>query len=436
MGQYSKQLKNKLNGIIAEMAETPALFSREPGKDFTRHRKIDFGSLIQILLSFGGNSLNKELYDCFKQENTMVTASAFVQQRDKLMPEALDYLFHEFNKNCNDSRRYQGYRLFAVDGSTMAYNGTPDEDTYMPKSGNGVNQFHVNVLFDLLNKVYMDAIVQPKPQANEPKAAWQMMERSAPFCKCILIGDRGYGAVNLMEHVNRIPGAEYLIRVKNKLWKEIQHLPMADLDVEVVLHLRTTQTNVDKEGYAKGVAKWIPGHGKYRSLKRKVWDFESPYDMKIRIVRFRISDDSWETLATSLPKKKFPPSILKYLYHLRWGVETSFRELKYSIGVTNFHARKRDFVLQEIFARLVMYNFCERITLHVIIHQSAGRKWTYQVNYTMGIHICRDFYRFMGDKPPDIEEMISHYILPIRPSRAYRQEVASKRAVFFTYRIA
>lgn len=158
--------------------------------------------------------------------------------------------------------------------------------------------------------------------------------------------------------------------------------------------------------------------------------------MKVRIVRFRISDDTWETIATSLPKDKFPPSVLKYLYHLRWGIETSFRELKYSIGVTNFHAKKRDSVLQEIFARLIMYNFCERITMHVVITQDADRKWVYQANYTMGIHICRDFYRFIGDEPPDAEEMIEHYILPIRPNRADRRKVETKKAVFFTYRVA
>lgn len=36
MGQYSKQLKNKLDGIINEMAECPSLFARNPDKDFTR----------------------------------------------------------------------------------------------------------------------------------------------------------------------------------------------------------------------------------------------------------------------------------------------------------------------------------------------------------------------------------------------------------------
>lgn len=436
MGQYSKRLKNKLNKLINEIAENPSFWVRNSRTDFARNRKITIRDLIRILLSAGGNSMNKELYDYFKLSDKTVSASAFVQQRDKLLPDALDYLLHEFNSVCYDVKLYNGYRLFAVDGSTMTYNGSPDDGTYVPKSGKGVNQFHVNAMYDLLNRVYADIIVQPKPHANEPEAAWKMMERLSLTDKTIMIADRGYGGVNLIEHINRIPNADYLIRVKNGLWKEIRDLPMADLDIEITINLRTTQTNADKEAYASGDAKWVAGHGKYKKLQTATWDFESPYSLKVRIVRFKISENTWETIATSLPKDKFPPSVLKYLYHLRWGIETSFRELKYAIGVTNFHARKPDSVLQEIFARIVMYNFCERITMHVVIDNDKGRKWQYQANYTMGIYICLDFFRYIGDEPPDTEEKIRHYILPIRPNRADRRKITPKPAVYFLYRVA
>ena len=58
----------------------------------------------------------------------------------------------------------------------------------------------------------------------------------------------------------------------------------------------------------------------------------------------------------------FPPSELKKLYAMRWGIETSFRELKYTVGLQHFHAKKTEFVHQEIFARLTMYNFYELIS--------------------------------------------------------------------------
>ena len=61
-------------------------------------------------------------------------------------------------------------------------------------------------------------------------------------------------------------------------------------------------------------------------------------------------------LLTNLPSDKFPPHKLKEIYSMRWGIETSFRELKYAIGLTSFHARKPDFIKQEIYARLLLYN--------------------------------------------------------------------------------
>lgn len=35
---------------------------------------------------------------------------------------------------------------------------------------------------------------------------------------------------------------------------------------------------------------------------------------------------------------------------MRWGIETAFRELKYTIGITAFHAKKRELIKQEIYA--------------------------------------------------------------------------------------
>lgn len=53
------------------------------------------------------------------------------------------------------------------------------------------------------------------------------------------------------------------------------------------------------------------------------------YEFTFRIVRLRISDDFYEVLATNLPADEFSVDDLIDVYHLRWGVETSYRFLKY-----------------------------------------------------------------------------------------------------------
>lgn len=419
------------------MATNPSLFAKNPRTDFTRDRKLSFDKLVHLLLGMRGNSINKEIYDYFK-DDALMTSSAFVQQRNKLLPEAMEYLLHEFNAQCNDTKTYEGYRLYAVDGTDVNIAKNPDTDSYVENGQNeGYNQLHINALYDLLNKTYVDAIIQPRPKMYEVKATIDMIKRNSLSDKTILIADRGYGSMNLMEHIHRTENLEYLIRVKNDYIKEIKVLPMKELDTTITIELRTIQTNEDKLLYEQGKAKWIIGPSKFGKEKKGItWDFESPFTMTLRVVRFKITENTYETIVTSLNRFAFPVSKIKELYHLRWGIETSFRELKYAIGLVNFHAKKEDFIKQEIFARLIMYNFCERITLHVVIKQSKKNKWTYQANFTMGIHICVDFFRHRGKEPPDVEKLISRYILPVREGRADVRKLKPKSAVFFLYRVA
>lgn len=57
------------------------------------------------------------------------------------------------------------------------------------------------------------------------------------------------------------------------------------------------------------------------------------YELPIRIIRFKIANDVSKTIVTNLDADNFPPGEVKRLYALRWGMETSFRDLKYIIGL-------------------------------------------------------------------------------------------------------
>ena len=70
--------------------------------------------------------------------------------------------------------------------------------------------------------------------------------------------------------------------------------------------------------------------------------------MEFRALRFPISEDSYECIITNLPSAEFNAEEIKKLYAMRWGIETSFRELKYAVGLTSFHSKKREYIIQEI----------------------------------------------------------------------------------------
>lgn len=64
------------------------------------------------------------------------------------------------------------------------------------------------------------------------------------------------------------------------------------------------------------------------------------YEMSFRIARFPISENIYECIVTNLPADEFPVERIKTLYCSRWGIKSSFRKLKNTIGVSNFHAYK------------------------------------------------------------------------------------------------
>ena len=180
-----------------------------------------------------------------------------------------------------------------------------------------------------------------------------------------------------------------------------------------------------------GIYRFLPSKLNFEFLPNGSTDF---YPLSFRIVRFHISADSTETLITNLDADAFPPEELKHLYHLRWGIETSFRQLKYTIGLSLFQSKKVEYITQEIFARLTMYNFCELITSHVVI-QKKRRKYVYQTNFTAAVHICRQFLR--GDvSPPKVEALIESCVVPIRPGRSTPRKTKNIKFNGFFYRIA
>ena len=153
-----------------------------------------------------------------------------------------------------------------------------------------------------------------------------------------------------------------------------------------------------------------------------------------RQVRFEITPGNYETILTSLDVNKYPPKELKRLYALRWGIETSFRDLKYTVGMLNFHSKKVMCIQQEIYAHLIMYNFAQMITSHVVIEKKQ-RKYTYKANFSVASHLCRLFYRGKTTSP-DLETIIAKNVIPIRPDRHGERKATTKIFHGFLYRVA
>ena len=64
-----RRVKRTLADSIKTLAAEKQLFSRNPGKDNTRNRKLPFEKVVEAILSFQGGTLNRELMN-YKRANS------------------------------------------------------------------------------------------------------------------------------------------------------------------------------------------------------------------------------------------------------------------------------------------------------------------------------------------------------------------------------
>lgn len=436
-----KKIDNNFKKALNVIVENRECYVKHPKIDFTRNRKISMKSTMIEILSMGGESLPKEMLKFSDINNTEITTSAFIQQRSKILPSAFIDLFYTFNEYCNDNKNYRGYKLLAVDGSEIDCYRNPESPNYMKtkQSEKGFNKIHLNALYDILNKTYVDVLLQPRPKADEQGALVEMVNRNEFIEKNLIISDRGYEGYNTIMHLCRAKNVDFICRARHGkgAFRDIAKLPMMELDTDIRGEIATTQANEDKE---KGRIFLQTGSnkGKKNSPKTKItkWDFESPCSFSFRVVRFLLETGEYETIITSLNRKDFPASEIKTLYHMRWGIETSFRDVKYSVGLINIHSKKDNLVEQEIYAAITMYNYCSRIANAVPVDASKEKKYTYKINYTVAVSICKKFVR---KQKIDFESLIRNICkntVPMRPGRKDERNIKLKGFVGFMYRVA
>ena len=125
--------------------------------------------------------------------------------------------------------------------------------------------------------------------------------------------------------------------------------------------------------------------------------------------------------------------MLKELYRRRWGIETAFRGIKYTLALASFHTKKILHIHQEIYAKLTLYNFASMLTRHVTFSQ-PNSSYLYQINAAAATHIARQF--LLGNvHEKNVENLIRKYLLPVRPGRQKPRNMQVKRPASFQYRM-
>ena len=389
---FHTDIRKRLFQIIDDHVARKQEFLSHPERDFTRHRKLTLDHMVKATMLLGSGSIDKEMLEYFDYHPNTATGSAFSQQREKLSATIFKSIFDQFTHSFTHYKTLKGYRVVAVDGSDLHIPHNPyDAETYIQAvpGTKGYNLLHVNALYDLLNRVYLDVKIQPRRETYEHQALIEMAWKSDLRSPVLLIADRGYESYNTFAHMIA-KGWKFLIRVKDisprSMLGTFNAPASGEFDLTIHRELTRKQNKLVKQHPDR--YKFLPTSVTFDFLDENTLF----YPIAFRVVKVQLDDGSYQCFITNLESDCFPPEVIKALYHMRWGIETSFRELKHTLALTHLHSKKKESIAQEIFAKMTMYNFCSIITSHVVI-QKEDRKHDYQVNFSKAISICKHYFK-------------------------------------------
>jgi len=429
------KLVDRLMSDIAAVADDIQRYARRPGADFTRTRVLGAGDVIRALVCMGTGALEHELGG-FLEAPRACTPSAFCQQRAKIDPEAFRRLLRLFQPGAEGRAPLaRGLRLAAVDGTEVAMQRNPrDAETYSPNANGrselGRNSVHATALLDMDAGAFLDAVVQPGPRKDEPAAFRELADSCDPGLT--LVGDRGFASYNGFAHCLE-RGVGFVIRLTDAFAARLlgaEELPDgADEDVELLLTRSQSASARAQPGY-----RFVSPNMRFDYLGGR----GSSYRMRLRVVRFAIGDGRFENLATSLGRAEHGPAELREIYGRRWGIETAFRDLKHAVGLARLHSATARGAAQEVYARMVLYNFCSAMAAlarpAVDAGPREGRKHVYAVNFAAAARACRAVLWPRAGPADGLLERIAANVCPVRTGRSFARHRRLWSPANFSYR--
>lgn len=422
-------LKKALFNSIDHLLEDRNTHLKDPGKSFSRVQKISFRETMLFPITLSSESTSIELLDFFRKSK-LPTQAAMSYRRDQVRTTAFADLFRDFTSVLPGRKTYRGMYLIACDGTRLNTPYNPEDSESFSndiKNRKGFNQYHLNTCYDILNDRFTDAVIQGCHSMNENLAFREMMDRYPKERKSLFIADRGFFSYNSMAHAIR-NGHSFIIRLTSrKGCNFFDTIPEGadSFDIEDDICI----------GRRRDI--WTKGLPNYRLLhSKRNYDYipaggKAVDRFHVRVVKFILQSGEAEYLLTNLPKAEFSMNELMMLYSKRWGIETSYRYLKYTSGMVHIHSIKPDFIIQEIYARLIGYNFCAAVLGIGSMHSETDKKHLYVTEKTYTFKVC---IRFLKEQLHNIKDICIKRKVPVRAGRRYDRNIRRQHADTLQYR--
>jgi hypothetical protein len=420
--------------FIKQIITSPDFLARhrQHRKDFTRQRKLPFHLLIAFLINFVRGSYQDELDKFFQTiwrcdvAKRVVSKVALTKARMKLKFEAFVelnmHLVSHFDNYFNPHTWF-GFRLLAIDGSTTRLPMTEaiaqHFGVWNGRQGAPSPMARVSQLFDVLNKVTVDAVIKPK-RIGERELASQHLLNVMP--NDLILLDRGYPAWWLFNSILSM-NADFCARVSCTKWKAVRKFFRSGLSEKII----------DLAVHATSVA-----HCKQMGLDMT--------PLKLRLIRIE-NDGNVAVLITSLTDtQQYPIDIFNDLYHQRWPIEEDYKTIKCRMELENFSGKSALSVYQDFHAKIFAKNLVWMMAFPVqdcLDEDTSFKKYRYQINFTQAfskskgviVLLFHDTGRKIRRLIADLQCIFQRTVEPIRPGRKYpRNHKAKSRRYFLQYK--
>jgi Transposase DDE domain len=235
--------------------------------------------------------------------------------------------------------RWNGHRLFLIDGTGVSMPDTPDLRTAFgqpggQKSGCGFPVAHILALFEARSGYLLKTIVAPLRTHDLTHAAAMHPEMQAGD---VLVGDRAFGSFAHLALCRR-RGLHAVFRAHQRR----RHTRAPDRLVRYAKPSRRPAWMTAEEYEA------LPGEIDVREIRVRL---RTPGRRLRRLV----------LVTTLLDRRRYPARAIARIYEQRWRVETNLAHLKTTMGMDILKSRTAEGVRKEILIFGLAYNLVRRV---------------------------------------------------------------------------
>jgi len=429
MVEANVRIIEELKYFLEAVSKDPSLrkLVTETEKDFTRDRKLPMERIVGLIINMPKRSLSVEIQEFFEgleKDLVQCTKGAFCSQRSKLKALFFEvwnqWLVSKFYYYYGDKvKRWRNFRLLAVDGSTAYLINKKEVVDYFGTQDNQhvcIPMARIMQVQDILNDLTVWGQISPIKESEQAIIAKHV---SHLYEDSLTLFDRGYPGFALMYLMsNQETPRHYVIRCKAGFNKEVKQF------------LKSNKNSKTLD--------WKPSSHAIVTLREHGYIITPETTIKVRMVKVTLSSGEIEILLTNLyDVNLYTNADLKFLYGLRWGIETAYGKQKNQLQMELFSGHRVICIQQDYAAGLFVANLQSLIAKQsddYLDQVNQRRVHQYKINRNVSWASMKHSIvkLFLGKNPEQVllqlQQAFERNLEPVRPGRQNPRRKKIKRS--------